>query len=85
MLVPDPSFEMLDRYAALAGGKLVRVPWAAGPFPTAARIERLDERTGVIAIVSPNNPTGEVAAIAGMVAADLLAQAEHDPARYRSW
>jgi histidinol-phosphate aminotransferase len=63
MLVPDPSFEMLDRYAALAGGKLVRVPWAAGPFPTAAMLERLEERTALIAIVSPNNPTGEVAAI----------------------
>jgi histidinol-phosphate aminotransferase len=63
MLVPDPSFEMLDRYAARAGGELVLVPWAAGPFPTAAMLERLDERTALIAIVSPNNPTGEVATL----------------------
>jgi len=63
MLVPDPSFEMLDRYAALAGGELVPVPWTPGPFPIAAMLERLDERTALIAIVSPNNPTGEVATI----------------------
>jgi histidinol-phosphate aminotransferase len=61
MLVGDPSFEMLDRYAARAGGTLVRVPWAAGPFPIAAMLERLDQRTALVAIVSPNNPTGEVA------------------------
>lgn len=63
MLVPDPSFEMLDRYAALAGGELVPVPWTPGPFPTAEMIECLDERTALIAVVSPNNPTGEVATL----------------------
>ncbi|HEX9728560.1 MAG TPA: aminotransferase class I/II-fold pyridoxal phosphate-dependent enzyme [Gemmatimonadales bacterium] len=63
MLVPVPSFEMLDRYAALAGGELVPVPWTPGPFPIAAMLERVDERTAIIAIVSPNNPTGEVATL----------------------
>ena len=63
MLVPDPSFEMLDRYAALAGGELVPVPWTPGPFPSAAMLDRVDERTAIIAIVSPNNPTGEVATL----------------------
>lgn len=63
MLVPAPSFEMLGRYAALAGGELVQVPWAPGPFPIAAMLEHLDERTALVVIVSPNNPTGEVATI----------------------
>src|SRR4029077_17389504 len=36
LLLPDPSFEMLDRYAALAGGELVRVPWPSDAFPTGA-------------------------------------------------
>jgi histidinol-phosphate aminotransferase len=63
MLMPEPSFEMLDCYAALAGGELVSVPWAPGPFPIAAMLERLDDRTALVAIVSPNNPTGEVATI----------------------
>jgi histidinol-phosphate aminotransferase len=52
---------MLDRFAALAGGELARVPWAPGPFPLAEFLARLDARTAVIAVVSPNNPTGGVA------------------------
>jgi histidinol-phosphate aminotransferase len=63
LLLPDPSFEMLDQYAALAGGELVRVPWARDAFPTEQFLERIDERTAVIAIVSPNNPTGGVATL----------------------
>src|SRR5712691_3425038 len=64
MLLPDPSFEMLDRYAALAGGEQARVPWRDDAFPTDAFLERIDERTAVIAVVSPNNPTGGVATLA---------------------
>jgi len=61
LLRPEPSFEMLDRFAALAGGEVARVPWAPGPFPLAEFLARLDARTAVIAVVSPNNPTGGVA------------------------
>jgi histidinol-phosphate aminotransferase len=64
MLVPDPSFEMLDRYAALASGTVVRVPWTADAFPAAAFESQLDARAAVAAIVSPNNPTGGVATLA---------------------
>ncbi|HWC73077.1 MAG TPA: aminotransferase class I/II-fold pyridoxal phosphate-dependent enzyme [Gemmatimonadales bacterium] len=63
LLLPDPSFEMLDRYAALGRGELVRVPWRMDAFPTAEFLERIDRDTGVIAIVSPNNPTGGVATL----------------------
>jgi histidinol-phosphate aminotransferase len=63
LLLPDPSFDMLDRYAALAGGELVRVPWVGDVFPTDGFLERINERTAVIAIVSPNNPTGGVASL----------------------
>ena len=64
LLLPDPSFDMLDRYAALAGGELVRVAWVGDLFPTDGFLERINERTAVIAIVSPNNPTGGVASLA---------------------
>ena len=64
LLLPDPSFEMLDQYAALAGGELVRVPWSTDAFPTDEFVRAIDERTAVIAIVSPNNPTGGVATLA---------------------
>ncbi|MFN8583229.1 MAG: aminotransferase class I/II-fold pyridoxal phosphate-dependent enzyme [Gemmatimonadaceae bacterium] len=63
MLVTDPSFEMFERFASLAGGVLVRVPWTEGPFPTEELLARIDQRTRIIAVVSPNNPTGAVAAL----------------------
>jgi histidinol-phosphate aminotransferase len=63
LLLPQPSFEMIDRYAALAGGEPVRIPWRQDRFPTEEFLARIDARTAVIAIVSPNNPTGGVATL----------------------
>ena len=63
LLLPDPCFDMFDRCAALAGGTLVRVPWRAGPFPLDGFLERLDARTAVVVVVTPNNPTGAVATL----------------------
>lgn len=61
LVMPDPTFEMLDRYAALAGAAVRRVPWRPGPFPRQGIMGALGEDTGIVAVVSPNNPTGEVA------------------------
>jgi histidinol-phosphate aminotransferase len=63
MIIADPSFEMFERYALLCGARVVTAEWPAGPFPIANVLERIDERTAVIAMVSPNNPTGEVATL----------------------
>lgn len=63
ILLTDPTFEMLDRYATLAGAAIERVPWAPGPFPTNDMLARLDDRVAVVAVVTPNNPTGEVATL----------------------
>lgn len=75
MLLPEPTFEMFDHFAALAGGTLVRVPWRGGVFPLAAFLARLAEQPAVIAVVSPNNPTGATATVA-----DLRRLAETAPA-----
>lgn len=61
MVVPVPTFEMIERYAAMAGADAVRVPWVEGPWPRAAVLAAIDERTVLVAVVSPNNPTGLVA------------------------
>lgn len=63
LLMPDPTFEMLDRYATLAGGTVNRVPWTPGPLPRRALLDRIAGDTAIVAVVSPNNPTGEVATI----------------------
>jgi histidinol-phosphate aminotransferase len=63
-LIAAPGFEMFDRYTALAGAELLSVPWSPGPFPTADLLARLDRDVAIVAVVSPNNPTGEVATFA---------------------
>ncbi len=64
MLLPEPSFDMFDCCAVLAGGALARVPWWDDDFPIDAFLNRIDTRTRVVAVVSPNNPTGSVATLA---------------------
>ena len=61
VLLPEPTFDMLERFAALAGAPLVRLPWFTDVFPLAEILARLDNRIALVVIVSPNNPTGGVA------------------------
>ncbi len=59
LVVAEPTFEMFPRFAALAGAPYVAVAWD-GEFPTEALLARRAPPPGVIALVSPNNPTGQV-------------------------
>ena len=61
VLLPEPTFDMLERFADLAGAPLVRVPWIADAFPLEEILAELDNRIAIVVIVSPNNPTGGVA------------------------
>jgi len=61
IVLPAPTFEMIARYARLAGGEVVEVAWPGAVYPTEEVIARVDELTALVAIVSPNNPTGAVA------------------------
>lgn len=63
LILPEPTFEMIARYAALAQGTLVSVEWRGGPFPVEAVLARVGPSTALIAIVTPNNPTGAVATL----------------------
>ena len=62
-IVPVPTFEMIDRYVAMAGGTLCPVAWPEGAFPTAAVLAAANARTALVFVVSPNNPTGAVASV----------------------
>ena len=53
-----PSFEMIDIYANNYGGTVDAVEWLDGDFPTDQLIAKIDDSTGVVIVVSPNNPTG---------------------------
>ena len=62
LILPAPTFEMIPRYAALAGGEIVEVSWEEGSsYPVEAVLRSITPRTSLIAVVSPNNPTGAVA------------------------
>lgn len=74
VILPVPTFEMLPRYARLAGGALIEVEWPGGKLPTEVVCSRVSAATAVIAVVSPNNPTGAVA-----TAADLTRLAREAP------
>ncbi len=60
MVLPVPTFEMLERYCLLAGGRPVCVPWSGDAFPLDAVAEKIGSRSRLVAVVSPNNPTGSV-------------------------
>ncbi len=60
MILPVPAFEMMYRFVAATGGETKTVSWK-GDFPTDAVIAALDEDVAVVAVISPNNPTGRVA------------------------
>lgn len=60
VVAPKPTFEMISRYAALSRAEVQTVPWLRGPFPVEAFVAA-GQGAGVLAVVSPNNPTGSVA------------------------
>ncbi len=64
ILLPSPTFEMIAKYAGLAGGVIREVPWGMGDFPVDDILRSVTPQTRVVAIVSPNNPTGSVVRVA---------------------
>lgn len=60
LLLPTPGFEMTRRYAGLAGAEVVELPWPGEAFPEAELLQALGPDTGLVALTSPNNPTGAV-------------------------
>ncbi len=66
LILPEPTFVMLRRFARLVGAEVRSVPWPSGPYPAQAVIERVTKATGAIMVVSPNNPTGAVCSISDL-------------------
>ena len=58
LLMTNPTFEMFPLFVGMTGAVPVAVPWL-GKFPREQVIAGISDATGVIALVSPNNPTGE--------------------------
>lgn len=63
VVLTTPTFEMLPRYARLIGAVIREVAWETGPLPVQAIGDATTDRTRLIVVVSPNNPTGTVASL----------------------
>lgn len=63
IVLPSPTFEMLPRYAALAGATCAPISWMQGALPVDAMIAAASPRTAMVAVVTPNNPTGAAAGV----------------------
>ena len=60
-VLTTPSFEMLGRYARLAGAEVTELAWWRDEWPVDAALEvATGVDLAVVAVVSPNNPTGAV-------------------------
>ncbi|MBD3220219.1 aminotransferase class I/II-fold pyridoxal phosphate-dependent enzyme [bacterium] len=66
-VLTDPTFAMLPHYVALQGAGRRDVPWPEGPLPVDRLREAAGEATGLVAVVTPSNPTGLVAATDALV------------------
>lgn len=58
LVLPVPTFGMIERYARLAGARVHGIPWLDGALPVDAMLDAVTDRTAMIAVVTPNSPTG---------------------------
>src|SRR3989338_11139547 len=71
VIIPTPSFEMLNVYAQNLGAKIVSIPYNKKEsdkdnssvknefiFPTEALLTAINPKTKLVVLVNPNNPTG---------------------------
>ena len=58
MVFPTPTFEMVPRCAQMARGDLVPVQYEWGELPHDGILAAVNERTGLVAVLTPDNPTG---------------------------
>jgi len=75
-VIPVPAFEMYAVCTSAAGGVAKTVPPRTDfAFPFEEIVDALDERTRLLYLTNPDNPTGR--AIPARVVADLAARAPH--------
>ena len=67
MVFPTPTFEMVPRCAQMARGDLVPVEYEWGKLPHDEILSVVNERTGLVAVLTPDNPTGRAFTTASLL------------------
>jgi histidinol-phosphate aminotransferase len=62
VLIVVPTFAMYEVFASATGARIIKVPAGVNfSFPTNTVLRHITDKTRLIAIANPNNPTGAVA------------------------
>ena len=67
MIFPTPTFEMVPRCAQMARGTLVPVEYEWGRLPHDEILSAVNGRTGLVAVLTPDNPTGRAFSTASLL------------------
>ena len=67
MVFPTPTFEMVPACARMARGDLVPIEYEWGTLPHDEILAAVGERTGVVAVLTPDNPTGRAFSTASLL------------------
>jgi histidinol-phosphate aminotransferase len=68
VIIPTPTFSMYELYAQQTGATVISVQADANfSFPITAVLAAINANTKMVAIASPNNPTGAVVALADLI------------------
>jgi histidinol-phosphate aminotransferase len=73
MVMAEPGFEMFDQYAELCGARMRTVSWTPGAYPRDEVCRAIDDSVGAVALITPNNPTGETATLDDLYAVSKAA------------
>lgn len=57
-IIPTPTFPMLHRFARWCHADVVTMDWLEGDYPYQQVIDQVNDKTRLVVVVSPNNPTG---------------------------
>ena len=67
MVFPTPTFEMVPACARMARADLVPIEYEWGTLPHDDILDAVNERTGVVAVLTPDNPTGHAFSTASLL------------------
>ncbi len=64
VIIPSPSFAMFNQAAGMNGNTILEIPYEDDlSFPTQNILRSINEKTKLVTICSPNNPTGTLVSI----------------------